>query len=42
MAAQYGPHRWSEGYHDDGNNDAFREATFMVADLAARGSSTAT
>jgi hypothetical protein len=34
MAAQYGPHRWSAGYHDDGNNDAFRGATFMVADLA--------
>jgi hypothetical protein len=24
MAAQYGPHRWSTGYHDAGNNDAFR------------------
>jgi len=34
MAAQYGPHRWSAGYHDDGNNAAFRGATFMVADLA--------
>jgi DinB superfamily/Pentapeptide repeats (8 copies) len=34
MPAQYGPHRWSAGYHDDGNNDAFRGATFMVADLA--------
>jgi hypothetical protein len=34
MAAQYGPHRWSAGYHDDGNNDAFRGATFTVADLA--------
>ncbi len=34
MVAQYGPHRWSAGYHDDGNNDAFRGATFMVADLA--------
>jgi hypothetical protein len=33
MPAQYGPHRWSAGYHDDGNNDAFRGATFMVADL---------
>ena len=33
MAAQYGPHRWSAGYHDDGNNDAFRGARFMVADL---------
>jgi DinB superfamily len=34
MAAQYGPHRWSAGYHDDGNNDAFRGASFAVADLA--------
>lgn len=34
MAAQYGPHRWSAGYHDDGRNDAFRGASFMVADLA--------
>ena len=34
MAAQYGPHRWSAGYHDDGNNDAFRGARFTVADLA--------
>ncbi|MGI8613143.1 MAG: pentapeptide repeat-containing protein [Nocardioidaceae bacterium] len=34
MAAQYGPHRWSAGYHDDGHNDAFRGTTFMVADLA--------
>jgi hypothetical protein len=34
MAAQYGPHRWSAGYHDDGNNATFRGATFMVADLA--------
>ncbi len=33
MSAQYGPHRWSAGYHDDGNNDAFRGATFMVHDL---------
>jgi DinB superfamily/Pentapeptide repeats (8 copies) len=33
MAAQYGPHRWSAGYHDNGNNDAFREADFTVADL---------
>jgi hypothetical protein len=32
--AQYGPHRWSAGYHDDGNNHAHRGATFMVADLA--------
>jgi hypothetical protein len=33
MAAQYGPHRWSAGYHDDGNNDRFHGASFMVADL---------
>jgi len=33
MAAQYGPHRWSAGYHDNGNNDAFRGASFTVADL---------
>jgi len=33
MAAQYGPHRWSAGYHDDGRNAAFRGARFMVADL---------
>lgn len=33
MAAQYGPHRWSAGYHDDGRNDAFRGARFTVADL---------
>ena len=30
---QYGPHRWSAGYHDDGSNDRFRGETFMVADL---------
>jgi DinB superfamily len=34
MTAQYGPHRWSAGYHDDGNNAAFRGASFLVADLA--------
>lgn len=34
MAAQYGPHRWSAGYHDDGTNDAFRSRRFAVADLA--------
>ena len=34
MTAQYGPHRWSAGYHDDGNNGAFRGASFTVADLA--------
>jgi hypothetical protein len=32
--AQYGPHRWSAGYHDDGTNDAFRGTRFTVADLA--------
>jgi hypothetical protein len=31
--AQFGPHRWSAGYHDDGANDRFRGATFMVRDL---------
>lgn len=34
MTAQYGPHRWSAGYHDNGNNDAFRGAQFTVADLS--------
>jgi DinB superfamily len=34
MTAQYGPHRWSAGYHDDGNNAAHRGARFEVADLA--------
>jgi hypothetical protein len=34
MSAQYGPHRWSAGYHDDGNNAAFRGARFTVADLS--------
>lgn len=33
MAAQYGPHRWSAGFSDDGNNDAFRGRRFAVADL---------
>jgi hypothetical protein len=31
--AQYGPHRWSAGYHDTGTNDALRGARFTVADL---------
>jgi DinB family protein/pentapeptide repeat protein len=31
MAAQYGPHRWSAGGHQ--NTDAFRGASFTVADL---------
>ncbi len=34
MPAQYGPHRWSAGYHDNGANDAFRGSRFTVADLA--------
>jgi len=34
MTPQFGPHRWSAGYHDDGNNAVHRAATFMVADLA--------
>jgi hypothetical protein len=34
MAPQYGPHRWSAGYHDDGNNEALRGASFMVRDLS--------
>ena len=34
MPAQYGPHRWSAGYHDDGSNDAFRGERFTVADLS--------
>jgi uncharacterized damage-inducible protein DinB len=33
MDAQYGPHRWSAGYHDTGHNDAFQGGEFMVADL---------
>lgn len=33
MAPQYGPHRWSAGYHDDGTNDALRGTTFQVKDL---------
>lgn len=31
--AQYGPHRWSAGYHDDGRNDEFRGARFLVRDF---------
>jgi uncharacterized damage-inducible protein DinB len=34
MAPQYGPHRWSAGFHDDGDNEGLRGATFMVRDLA--------
>lgn len=33
MTAQYGPHRWSAGYHATDQPDALRGATFMVADL---------
>lgn len=31
--AQYGPHRWSAGYHRDGGNEALRGNTFAVKDL---------
>lgn len=31
--AQYGPHRWSAGVHDDGRNAEHRGATFPVRDL---------
>jgi len=34
MTAQYGPHRWSAGYDDDGKNDEFRGHRFMVRDLS--------
>jgi hypothetical protein len=34
MAPQYGPHRWSAGYHADGSNDRLRGTSVMVADLA--------
>lgn len=34
MAAQYGPHRWSAGYHADDQPDAFRGAKFTVTDLS--------
>jgi hypothetical protein len=33
MAAQYGPHRWSAGDRDADHTDAFRGASFTVADL---------
>lgn len=33
MPAQYGPHCWSAGHHDDGTNDALRGARFEVKDL---------
>ena len=32
--AQYGPHRWSAGWHDDGRNAEFRGARFLVKDFA--------
>ena len=32
--AQYGPHRWSAGWHDDGRNAEFRGMHFLVKDLA--------
>ena len=32
--AQYGPHRWSAGYHDDGRNGEFRGARFLVKDFS--------
>jgi hypothetical protein len=34
VTAQYGPHRWSAGYHDDGRNGEFRGARFVVKDLS--------
>ena len=34
MSAQYGPHRWSAGHHDDGNNAAHRGARFTDCDLS--------
>jgi hypothetical protein len=30
---RYGPHRWSAGHHDDGQNTALRGARFEVRDL---------
>jgi uncharacterized damage-inducible protein DinB len=33
MSAQYGPHRWSAGVHDDGANAEHRGARFLVRDL---------
>jgi hypothetical protein len=30
---QFGPHRWSAGWHEDGGTEQFRAATFMVRDL---------
>lgn len=34
MTPQYGPHRWSAGFHDDGHNADLHGARFTVADLA--------
>lgn len=33
MTAQYGPHRWSAGYHETGNNAQLRNAHFEVMDM---------
>jgi hypothetical protein len=33
MPAQYGPHRWSAGFDDDGHNEDLRGASFRVRDL---------
>jgi uncharacterized damage-inducible protein DinB len=33
VSAQYGPHRWSAGVHDDGRNAEHRGSTFLVRDL---------
>jgi uncharacterized damage-inducible protein DinB len=32
--SQYGPHRWSAGYHDDGTNADLRGHHFLVKDLS--------
>jgi hypothetical protein len=34
MPAQFGPHRWSAGYHRNDETEAFRGKTFTVADLS--------
>lgn len=33
MTAQYGPHRWSAGYHANDRSDALRGADLIVSDL---------
>lgn len=33
MTAQYGPHRWSTGHHETGNNAQLRNADFEVMDM---------